>query len=230
MNPMKNEEDMEMAEDTKEYEGTPLDGIIQRVQSYIDDPKKITPETLTELKEELEGLKDYMDGGEDEGSEVEATDEEKPGGEGKSPGLTIMIGKVAKSGMKALLLMSLLSFTKTLYAAQMNPVRLPAVNQHVSETVYTSTGISAYGSLLVSTYPYALHTLVICSTGSSDSTVELWDTKVATNAVGAILRMPAISTFDPSFGGIFDLFFSSGMVINSSGTIPAKVGIIGRVK
>ena len=45
-----------------ETESGGIDSIIDRVQGYIDDPKLVTPETLMELKGELEDLKAYMDG------------------------------------------------------------------------------------------------------------------------------------------------------------------------
>lgn len=53
--------------------GSPIDAMISRVDAYIQNPKMVTPETLTELKTELEDLKGYVDG------------EETPQAEGPSP-------------------------------------------------------------------------------------------------------------------------------------------------
>ena len=50
---------------------TPLDSIISRVDSYIQDPKLVTPDTLMELKTELEDLKGYV---ENEPQEAEVPD------------------------------------------------------------------------------------------------------------------------------------------------------------
>jgi len=46
---------------TDQAEGTPIDAIIARVDSYARDPKLVTPETLMELKAELEDLKTVVD-------------------------------------------------------------------------------------------------------------------------------------------------------------------------
>lgn len=59
-----------------------IDAIISRVESYVEDPDLVTPETLMELKEELMDLKGYMDG------EDEMEEPEKEEG-----GLSIIIGK-----------------------------------------------------------------------------------------------------------------------------------------
>ena len=41
--------------------GSPIDGIISTVDSYMKDPKMVTPETLAELKSELMDLKSFLD-------------------------------------------------------------------------------------------------------------------------------------------------------------------------
>ena len=69
-----------MMNEMKEMEPMGIDSIISRVVSYIENPKLVTPETLTELKEELEDLKGYMDG--------EEMDEDE-----MKEGLSIVIGK-----------------------------------------------------------------------------------------------------------------------------------------
>lgn len=43
-------------------QGTPLDSCIATVDSFISDPKSITPQTLNQLKMDLEDLKTVMDG------------------------------------------------------------------------------------------------------------------------------------------------------------------------
>ena len=60
-------------------EGTPLDEIISRVQSYIENPSLATPETLGELVADLVDLKSVVDG------------EETPEVMGESDGLAGMM-------------------------------------------------------------------------------------------------------------------------------------------
>ena len=53
------------AEPTAEpQESQGIDSIIERVDSYIQQPEMVTPQTLNELKMELMDLKTFLDGGE----------------------------------------------------------------------------------------------------------------------------------------------------------------------
>lgn len=54
-------------------EGNPLDSIVSRIDSYIKDPALVTPDTLTELKNEIVDLKDYF-GGEQEAEPMMGND------------------------------------------------------------------------------------------------------------------------------------------------------------
>ena len=65
-------------------ETSPLDEIISRVESYIQDPKLATVETLGELKADLIDMKSVMD-------EDEKPEEEKY--KDRDGGLAIMIGR-----------------------------------------------------------------------------------------------------------------------------------------
>ena len=78
----RNDEEPEAGEEL-----TPLDSIIQRVESYIENPRLATPETLTELRDELLDLKSVTDSEE----EPEGGMMEKP--ESKRKGLSIIIGE-----------------------------------------------------------------------------------------------------------------------------------------
>ena len=69
-----------------------IDGIIATVESYIQNPKMVTPETLNQLKSDLMDLKDYLDNGENQ----EESGGNTPFNEGHG-GLAIMIGR-AKGG------------------------------------------------------------------------------------------------------------------------------------
>ena len=69
---------------------TPVDSMIARVDEYIQNPKLVTPQTLQELKSELEDLKKYLDG--EETSEPET-------GMDHNGGVAIMISNM-KKGMK----------------------------------------------------------------------------------------------------------------------------------
>jgi hypothetical protein len=75
-----------MSEEEGMEGGTGIDAIISRVDAYIKNPKMVTPETLSELKGELEDLKSYLD---EDAGEDEYEGKEKPAG------LTIMLGKAA---------------------------------------------------------------------------------------------------------------------------------------
>ena len=77
-----------MTKDTEQEEysdGNGIDSIISKVEEYIANPKMVTPETLTELKEDLIDLKEFLDG--DSSEEPMEDDEEN------KPSLTISIGK-----------------------------------------------------------------------------------------------------------------------------------------
>ena len=95
--------DEEMKPNTMtDEEETPsgIDGLIARVDEYIQNPKLVTPETLGELKSELLDLKEFIDGednvsdggGDSTNSE---DDQEAPGG-----GLVLMISRAKKGGSK----------------------------------------------------------------------------------------------------------------------------------
>lgn len=49
-------------QDQPDAPGSPIDNIISTVDGYIQDPKTITPETLAQLKMDLEDLKTVLDG------------------------------------------------------------------------------------------------------------------------------------------------------------------------
>ena len=76
-----------MNEEMPEMEGSPLDEIISRVESYIQDPKMATSETLGELKADLIDLKSVID----EEEKPEGMDEDM--GKDRDGGLAIMIGR-----------------------------------------------------------------------------------------------------------------------------------------
>lgn len=80
---------MEMETNTEIEEPEGLDAVIAKVDSYIQDPKLVTPETLMELKTDLEDLKGFMD-------EEETVEEPE---DKDDNGLMIMIGK-HKGGVK----------------------------------------------------------------------------------------------------------------------------------
>lgn len=57
-------QDMTMTDapmDSGEGSGSPLDACISTVDQFMSDPKAITPETLGQLKMDLEDLKTVMD-------------------------------------------------------------------------------------------------------------------------------------------------------------------------
>lgn len=85
---------------------TPLDEIISRVESYIKNPKLVTEETLTEVRDDLVDLKKIIDGEDtDEMNDTNDTNMEDMKGmegmegygkkmkEGKH-GLTVIIGSL----------------------------------------------------------------------------------------------------------------------------------------
>ena len=73
-------------------DGTPIDSMIEKVNSYIDDPKLVSRETLTELRDDLIDLKEVVD---DEGMN-DMDNEHENNGKG---GLAVMIsvGKKKKA-------------------------------------------------------------------------------------------------------------------------------------
>ena len=96
---------MIMEQETKNNEGqepeqetTPLDSIIQRVESYKEDPKLVTPETMSELLEELVDLKSFTDG--DDPTDTE--DDTQDNTQGESPSLVIAIGRKMKKGKEGM--------------------------------------------------------------------------------------------------------------------------------
>ena len=77
-------------EEPQESQG--IDSVIAKVESYIQDPKMVTPETLMDLKNDLMDLKDYMDNP-DQGMSADQ------GGQSEPNGVAIMIGR-QKGGMR----------------------------------------------------------------------------------------------------------------------------------
>lgn len=63
---------MKMNKNIMSEDKSPLDELVDQVQSYIDDPKLVTPETLEDLKTQLVDLKTVFDS--DEESEEESED------------------------------------------------------------------------------------------------------------------------------------------------------------
>lgn len=63
---------MKMNKNIMSEDKSPLDELVDQVQSYIDDPKLVTPETLEDLKTQLVDLKTVFDS--DEESEEEPED------------------------------------------------------------------------------------------------------------------------------------------------------------
>lgn len=75
---------------------TPFDEIISQIDSYIEDPAKVTKKTLMNLKSSLMDMKSYMD---EEDSDMEDSEDEKDM-KGK-PAIVIAIGKaMKKKGVK----------------------------------------------------------------------------------------------------------------------------------
>lgn len=78
----------EPQQDQGQEPGSPIDEIIARVDSYMKDPKMVTPETLMALKNDLMDLKSVLDGDDRAGMD------EAPQDSGSGPGgLSSVIGK-----------------------------------------------------------------------------------------------------------------------------------------
>ena len=77
---------------------TPLDEIISRVDSYIADPKLVTTDTLTQLKNDLVDLKSVIDQEETGESESDQGQTSYEPQNGEKPGLSIIIGMHRKKG------------------------------------------------------------------------------------------------------------------------------------
>lgn len=78
-------------------EMNPVDEIISTIDSYIKNPKLVTPETLSELKQQVLDIKMALDQ-EDEPSEMENEykDEKPENSKEHGGGLLITIGKAMK--------------------------------------------------------------------------------------------------------------------------------------
>lgn len=62
----------EVPEGPQDDPGSPIDAIIATVDGYIQNPASVTPETLGQLKMDLEDLKTVLDG-EEQGETAPAT-------------------------------------------------------------------------------------------------------------------------------------------------------------
>lgn len=82
---MNNQTNME-TEEAPESQG--IDGVIALVDSYIQDPKLVTPQTLMDLKTDLMDLKSVLDG-----EDQEPVDQVEPSA------MTQLMGKM-KGGMR----------------------------------------------------------------------------------------------------------------------------------
>ena len=86
-------ESQAMDQEENQPEGSPMDGMISQVESYIKDPKMVNVQTLTDLRDQLVDLKGYVDS-EDGGNVADESDPEPMSG--KSPALSIIIGHGGK--------------------------------------------------------------------------------------------------------------------------------------
>lgn len=115
--------------------------------------------------------------------------------------------------------------------AVMNPGRLPVVNSHVSEGVYTSTTNKVAGTFFISTYPATLHTVIISSYGSSNASFQFFDASRSTSG-----QPEVTSVFDGSsvskvpITAPFNITTSSGLALVVTGTDPADITVVFRVR
>ena len=77
--------------DSPEIEN-PFDSVISRIESYIQNPKLVTPETLAQLKEEVIGLKEGVEG------EDAPSEDSEGSSSGDKPSLALTIGMMGKKG------------------------------------------------------------------------------------------------------------------------------------
>jgi len=84
--------DSETSQETNS-EYNPFDSVISTIDSYIKNPRLVTPQTLTDLKSEVEQIKTSY-----ESDETGDTTDETPTKD-SSPSLTVMIGKMKHGGM-----------------------------------------------------------------------------------------------------------------------------------
>lgn len=115
--------------------------------------------------------------------------------------------------------------------AIMNPAKLPNVNQHVSQGVYTSTTSSVAGTFYISTYSAILHSVAISSYGSANATFQFYDASSNTSGQPTITSVFNAGTINPIDNPpVFNIATSSGLALVNSGTTPAQLTITFRVR
>ena len=100
--------------------------------------------------------------------------------------------------------------------------------QFVSESVYISSNSFSVGigtfAAVISSYPASLHAITVNKAGSSDSQIDVWDTRVSTFAEGA--RKIASLAGASSRTLFYNIDCSSGIAVNITGTAAPDVTYI----
>jgi len=215
----KKEGDNRMKEEPK---GDVLTQGIDLIDDMLEDPKMLTVENLEALRNKLVSHQDEMEGnlGEhyDEGGDEQMKDEK--------PTLTVTIGKMLGKEKPALLLMAIGMFflAGNLFAGETYPYSRGYWNSVPKDScvVYTTTGGAVIDeNVQVSTFPAILKGITVNTNGTA-SFLEVFDSKMSTTAAG----IQRIGTFDTTVSKsliLYDLYCSSGILINNRGTTPASI-------
>lgn len=205
-------------------QANPFDSILARIDSYIQDPKQVTPQTLADLKAEVMAVQADVEGGDEPTA---------PAAPAPAQGGSL----AAKIKSLAVAMLLALAFAGSAHAekrfaiqASTNSAPIPQWKEFVSEAVYYSSATCAGTSstnLGISTGPALLFAVQITSAGNN-------------GAIATIFDSPAVQTFgNPSARLIsgpidtskvgqftFNVPTSSGIWLNSAGTPPPCLNIL----
>jgi len=198
-----------------EEENSPLDSIIERVDSYIADPSLVDRKTLQDLKEELVDLRSFMDGDE----EAEETVDEEGMDEGDDePGLVVAIGR-ARRGIQGAIAAIFLMFS-TVYA---DPARhqdfdnIPVYNNMRVSLASHSVLTPNTTNVFLSTTTTVLTSISINTPSPCGGTLDIWNARATTATLSNAQLMYSIDTATKTVISIpfMGVYFSSGLGSNN---------------
>lgn len=206
-------------------EGTPMDQAIMQVDSLIQNPKAITPDALMGLKQTLQDLKTVVDG--------EPQDDQQAPAAPSDP--NSFSGQVSKFGKGALVLLALIFASSFVRAERPGMVlaspnlTFPMPKELIAESVFYTTTTCATSDLtnvVKSTNPSYGYVLSIDS-ANPGAVLSVYDAESSTATARKVKSNISGNVARDHF---LNVFFSSGIAVDSQGPQPACYTLIYREK
>jgi hypothetical protein len=133
--------------------------------------------------------------------------------------------------MKKYFVFMFILFAAKAYCAQMDPININMANMTIDDSSYNffhSSNVSTLSDVVISSYPVRLKSLIVNTTGSINSKISIWDTKISTSSSGITMISNIVTNLPKDF--LYTLTTSSGLAVNNFGTTPADITVIYKQK